>query len=200
MTEIEQEEVERETTPEPVDPEQEARREFALAQVRQYPDSVLRMRAREVEEFGEPLSRLVERMTQLMSDARGVGLAAPQVGILQRVLVYQADPESDTVALVNPSIVEGSAEAETEAAEEGCLSLARAAVNVDVERPSEIIVEGRDTDGGEVRIEAEGLEARIIQHEVDHLDGVLIIDRTSAEHRKRALGELRPVPRLQRMP
>lgn len=198
MTETEQEEVESDPTPEPVDPEQEARREFALAQVRQYPDSVLRMQAREVEDFGEPLERLAERMIQLMSDARGVGLAAPQVGVLQRVLVYQTDPESEAVAIVNPSIVERSDEVET--AEEGCLSLARATVNVDVERPSKATIEGRDAGGAEVRIEADGLEARVIQHEFDHLDGVLIIDRTTAEQRKRALGELRPVPHLHRVP
>ena len=160
------------------------------------PDSALRMRAREVEEFGEPLGRLIERMIRLMNDARGVGLAAPQVGVLQRVLVYQVDAESDAVALVNPSIVSSSPEAETD--EEGCLSLAGATVTVDVERPSTVAVEGCGADGAAARIEADGLEARVIQHEIDHLDGVLIIDRTSAAERKRALGELRPAPRLGR--
>ncbi|MCY4086876.1 MAG: peptide deformylase [Actinomycetia bacterium] len=196
MTETEQVEAEDEAAAEPADPELEARRDFALAQVRQYPDSALRMRAREVEEFGEPLERLVGRMIRLMNDACGVGLAAPQVGVLQRILVYQADPESDAVALVNPSIVSGSPEVET--GEEGCLSLARATVTVDVERSSTVTVEGCGADGAAVRIEADGLEARVLQHEIDHLDGVLIIDRTSAEERKRALGELRPAPQLGR--
>jgi peptide deformylase len=177
------------------DAERELRKQYAFAQVRQYPDPVLRMRAYAVEEFGDDLQRIVARMAQLMQAAHGVGLAAPQVGILQRVVVYQADPDVDGfTALVNPSIVERTDE--TDVGEEGCLSLGRASVQVDVERALGIWVEAQTPLGEPIRLEAEELEARVIQHELDHLDGVLIIDRTTREQRKRALGELRPRPEL----
>jgi peptide deformylase len=176
------------------DPEREARRRLALAQVRQYPDPVLRMRANEVEEFDDGLRTLVERMTALMHEASGVGLAAPQIGILRRVLVYQAGEEEELVALVNPEIAESSDE--TEVAEEGCLSLGAASVVVEVERPLTVTVEATDPDGEPVRIEAEGLAARVVQHEIDHLDGVLILQRTTPEQRREALSKLRPQPVL----
>jgi peptide deformylase len=172
--------------------EREARRRYVLANVRQYPDPVLRMATREVEAFDEALASLVERMTRVMGSANGVGLAAPQVGVLQRVLVHQADEDAGPVALVNPRIVTSSEE--TEVMEEGCLSLAAAGVTVEVERSLSVTVEARSPSGEGLRIEAEGLEARVIQHEVDHLDGVLIIDRTAPDQRKRALGQLRPQP------
>lgn len=193
MTDVEDEVEEHEHPPER-DPEREARRAYALGQVRQYPDPCLRMRANDVESFGEPLVKLTRRMAQLMHDANGVGLAAPQVGILQRVLVYQTEEHEDAVALINPVIV--STSEETAVAEEGCLSLGRASVTVDVERPAAITVEARTPLGEEVRLDADGLEARVIQHELDHLDGVLIIDRTVPEQRKAALGQLRPRPEL----
>lgn len=175
---------------EQLDAEREARRRLALAQVRQYPDPVLRLRANEVTEFDEPLAALAERMTRLMQEARGVGLAAPQIGILQRVLVYQTPEEERVTALVNPRVVatgDGS-----DVAEEGCLSLGAASVVVPVERPASLTVEASAPDGSEVRLEVEGLEARIIQHELDHLDGVLTIDRTGPDDRRRALADLRP--------
>ncbi|MFQ5426060.1 MAG: peptide deformylase [Gaiellales bacterium] len=177
------------------DPEAEARREFALAQVRQYPDAVLRMRARGVEDF-EQAASLSQRMISIMTEARGVGLAAPQVGVLQRIVVYQVDADSDPQVLLNPTVSRESEEREF--AEEGCLSLARATVNVDVERAASVSVLAIAIDGDPIEIEAEGLEARIIQHEVDHLDGVLIIDRTSPEQRRGAMAELRPRPTLGR--
>jgi peptide deformylase len=177
---------------EQLDAEREARRQIALAQVRQYPDPVLRMRANEVSEFDDALYALVERMGRLMQDARGVGLAAPQIGILQRVLVYQIGEEEPLVPLVNPHVV--AAADEVESADEGCLSLGAAAVVVPVERPTAVTVEATAPDGSPLRVEAEGLEARVIQHELDHLDGVLTIDRTGAEDRRRALADLRPQP------
>ena len=167
---------------------------MALAQVRQYPDPVLRMKAREIAEFDAALGDLVARMSALMTEAQGVGLAAPQIGVLQRVLVYQAAEEEPVRALVNPRVVATSPD--TEVAEEGCLSLGAASVHADVERPITVTVEARSPEGEVVRIEAEGFEARVVQHEIDHLDGVLIIDRTTPEQRKAALGQLRPRPEL----
>ena len=189
--------VEGQVRDERLDAERQARRQAALAQVRQYPDNVLRMRASEVEEFDDALRSLVERMGRLMQEARGVGLAAPQVGMLQRLLVYQRSEEAPIVALVNPRIVETSDERET--ADEGCLSLRAASVVVPVERPNAVTVEGVSPGGDSLRIEAEGLEARVIQHEVDHLDGVLILDRTDEQHRRAALAQLRPEPVLGRL-
>jgi peptide deformylase len=167
--------------------ERERVRRHALAQIRQYPDAALRMKAKEVMEFDPYLMQLVERMVTLMADAQGVGLAATQVGVLQRVFVFDLEGEG-TKAVVNPRLVDPSSETETE--EEGCLSLE--GVRVPVERSARITVQGVDPNGDEVRFELEGLGARVVQHETDHLDGVLIIDRTDAEHRKEALGQLRP--------
>ena len=187
-------EVEGQVRSEELDAEREARRRLALAQVRQYPDPVLRMKANDVEEIDDSVTGLVERMKGLMSEARGVGLAAPQIGILRRVLVYQAGEEEPFVALVNPRLVESDGEEIVD--DEGCLSLGAAAVIVEVERPSTIVVEATSPEGEDVRIEAEGLEARVIQHELDHLDGILIIDRTSPDQRREALAKLRPQPIL----
>jgi peptide deformylase len=173
---------------EKLDPEREARRALALAQIRQYPDPALRMRAREVEKFDDELARLVERMTMLMRDANGVGLAATQVGILRRVFVFQADEEEEPVAVVNPQIeVRGS---ETAAGDEGCLSMQ--GVLVSVERPCSIVLTGRDVSGGDYRRELDGAGARVSQHELDHLDGVLMIDRATDATRKEAMAVLRP--------
>jgi len=187
-------EVEGQVRSEELDAEREARRRAALAQIRQYPDPVLRMRANEVEEFDESVPALVERMTALMQEARGVGLAAPQVGVLRRVLVYQTSDEVPVVALVNPKLV--STSEERESAEEGCLSLGAATVVVPVERATSLTVEGTSASGEPLTVEAEGLEARVIQHELDHLDGVLIVDRTLPDERREALGQLRPQPIL----
>jgi peptide deformylase len=174
--------------------EKEARRRFILLNVRQYPDPVLRMATRDVTEFDEALATLADRMVRVMQGAAGVGLAAPQIGVLQRVLVHQADEEGDPVVLVNPHVVARGEELDV--MEEGCLSLDAAGVTVEVERSSAITVEARSPSGEELRIEAEGLAARVIQHEIDHLDGVLIFDRTTPDQRRGALGKLRPQPVL----
>jgi peptide deformylase len=187
-------EVEGQIRSEELDAEREARRRAALALIRQYPDPVLRMQAREVADFDESLTSLAERMTALMEEARGVGLAAPQIGVLRRVLVYRTAEEEPAVALINPRVVVTGEE--VAAAEEGCLSLGAATVVVEVERPTTITVEASSPEGESVQIEAEGLVARVIQHELDHLDGVLTIDRTSPEQRKEALAQLRPQPVL----
>lgn len=171
-----------------LDAEAHARRRIALAQIRQYPDAVLRMRAREVERFDDDLARLADKMEHLMHDARGVGLAATQVGVLQRLFVFQPVDDEDPVAVVNPELTSRSKE--TEVMDEGCLSLQ--GVLVPVERPTAIAVEGKDETGAEVRLELEEPGARVVQHEVDHLDGVLIVDRTTPEARREALSVLRP--------
>ena len=189
-------------TEEQRDPEQEARRRLALAQIRQYPDPVLRMRAREVDAFDADLARLAERMRGLMKDAAGVGLAATQVGVLQRLFVFQRvaanedeGVEEEVVAVVNPVIVEQSDE--TEVDDEGCLSLQ--GVLVPVERSTCLTIEGADERGERVRYELAELPARVVQHEIDHLDGTLILDRTTPEARREALGTLRPRPALGRL-
>ena len=183
-------EIEGEVRDEKLDAEREARRRLALAQVRQYPDPALRMRAHEVEDLDDSVRALVERMSRLMQEARGVGLAAPQIGILRRVLVYQTAHEAPVVALVNPRLADSSEE--TESADEGCLSLGAASVVVPVARPVRVAVEATSPAGDPIRVDAEGLEARVIQHELDHLDGVLTSDRTTQADRKRALADLRP--------
>ena len=187
-------EVEGQVRSEQLDAEREARRRAALAQIRQYPDPALRLRANEVDGVDDSVSGLVERMTKLMQEARGVGLAAPQVGVLRRVLVYQTSDDDPVVALINPRLIRSSEERETLV--EGCLSLGAASVVVPVERPAAVTVEATTPGGDDVTVEAEGLEARVIQHELDHLDGVLIIDRTGPEERRTALGQLRPQPIL----
>jgi peptide deformylase len=174
-----------------LDAETQARRQLALAQVRQYGDPVLRMRAHEVTSFDEDLQRLATRMKQLMHDARGVGLAATQVGILQRVFVFQKG-EDDVVAVVNPMLSDLSDETEVE--DEGCLSIQ--GVTMPVGRHLRVSLEGKDEEGNELRFELEGHPARVAQHELDHLDGTLILDRTTDEARKEALAVLRPRPIL----
>jgi peptide deformylase len=187
-------EVEGQIRSEELDAEREARRRAALSLVRQYPDPVLRMKAREVEELDESVAELAERMTRLMDEARGVGLAAPQIGIVRRVLVCRTGDEESAVALVNPRVTASSEELEE--ADEGCLSLGAASIVVPVERPLTVTIEAQTPEGESVRLEAEGLQARVIQHEIDHLDGVLIIDRTSPDERRAALAKLRPQPVL----
>jgi peptide deformylase len=171
-----------------LDPQQEALRRAALAQIRQYPDPVLRMPAREVKEFDQDVARLVERMLQLMIDANGAGLAANQVGVLRRVFVLYPDADAEPIAVVNPVIVDRGEERATDA--EGCLSMQ--GVQIPVERALSVRLQGRDPEGNELTVELSDLGARVAQHELDHLDGVLILDRTTEEARKEALGILRP--------
>jgi peptide deformylase len=175
------------TRAEELDPEVAARRAAALAHVRKFGDPVLRTRARPVERFDEALRNEVQRMGELMKDALGVGLAANQVGVLNRVLVYRVHPQAPVAALINPEIEWRGRHQEI--LEEGCLSLP--AVHVDVERPVNIRVRARDESGEPITIEASGLEARVIQHEIDHLDGVLVLDRISRQQRKEAMRALR---------
>jgi peptide deformylase len=176
-----------EERPEPLDPEIAARRAAALAHIRKFGDPVLRTRARPVERFDAALRDEVQRMGELMNDAIGVGLAATQIGVLHRLLVYRVEQDSPVIALVNPEIEWKGGEEDI--MEEGCLSLP--AVLVDVERPLHVRVRARDERGEEILVEATGLEARVIQHEIDHLDGVLILDRTSRDQRKEAMRALR---------
>ena len=179
--------VETETAEQRQEAERLERREAALAHVVKFGDPVLKSRASEVGEFGPGLRAEVERMIAIMRDGMGVGLAATQLGILRRMLVLQAGPDSEPTALVNP-VVEWLSE-EVAVAEEGCLSLPR--VSMDVERSLHARIGGRDIGGESVVIEASGLEARVLQHEIDHLDGVLILDRANREQRKGALRALR---------
>ncbi len=155
--------------------------------MRKYGDPVLRARAREVECFDAALADEVRRMGELMDDALGIGLAATQLGVMHRVLVYRVDEEAPLGVLVNP-VIEWLGE-EQETMEEGCLSLP--GVGVDVERPVRVRVRAIDEHGAPLVVEASGLEARVIQHEVDHLDGVLILDRTSRDQRKQAMRAMR---------
>ena len=170
-----------------LDAQTQARRRVALAQIRQYPDAVLRMRAREVERFDDDLLRLADRMAHLMHDARGVGLAATQVGVLQRLFVFQRAEADEVTAIVNPEITERTKE--TDVADEGCLSLQ--GVLVPVERAVAVTIEGQDLKGEPLRLELEEMDARVVQHELDHLDGVLMLERTDDESRREAMATLR---------
>jgi peptide deformylase len=172
--------------------EREARRQLALAQIRQWPDPVLGMRAHEVEEFDDDLRRLVERMTALMLDANGLGLAANQAGVVRRVFVFRRHDPDEPVAAVNPRIADPSEERETD--DEGCLSLQ--GVLVPVQRHVSLTLEAQDETGAEFRLELTGLDARVVQHELDHLDGLLILERTTPEARREAMATLRPQPIL----
>jgi peptide deformylase len=163
------------------------RRETALAKVVKFGDPVLKSRASPVTDFGPEVRAEADRMIAIMRDGLGVGLAATQLGRLRRLLVFQAGSDSAPTGLVNPSVEWVSEEAVI--AEEGCLSLPRVAM--DVERPLHVRIGGFDVEGQPLRIEASGLEARILQHEIDHLDGVLILDRAPREQRKAALRALR---------
>ncbi|HXR31496.1 MAG TPA: peptide deformylase [Solirubrobacterales bacterium] len=163
------------------------RREAALAQVVKFGDPVLKSKASLVRELSPELRSEIERMIAIMRDGLGVGLAATQLGLLRRLLVFQAGPDSEPTALINPEVEWLSSELVV--AEEGCLSLP--GVSMDVERPLHARFGGLDIDGEPVRIEASGLEARVLQHEVDHLDGVLILDRAPRAQRKGALRALR---------
>jgi peptide deformylase len=166
-----------------LDPQVAARRAAALAHIRRFGDPVLKSRASRVDRFDDALLDQVDRMASLMHDALGIGLAAPQIGVSQQLLVYRVGPDGPVVALVNPEI-EWSSD-ETECAEEGCLSIP--GILVDVDRPLHVRVRAQDERGDDRVVEASGLEARVIQHEMDHLAGVLILDRTTKDQRKEAI-------------
>jgi peptide deformylase len=169
------------------DPQAEARRAAAMSFIRRLGDPVLKSRATPVDRFDDTLKSQVARMGGLMGDAMGVGLAAPQIGLSQRLLVYRVGQDAPLIALVNPEIEWTSDE--EEGLDEGCLSIP--GITVDVERPVHVRVKAQDETGAERLVEASGLEARVIQHEIDHLDGVLILDRTTKEQRKEAMRALR---------
>jgi peptide deformylase len=172
-----------------LDPEAEARRRLALGQIRQYPDPALRMKAREIEEIDDAdVRRLAERLTLLMRDANGVGLAATQIGVLRKLFVFLPEPDGEPVAVANPVLAERSEESAPD--DEGCLSLI--GVQMPVERSVSVRLEGRDLRGEALSLDLTGQAARVVQHELDHLDGILILDRTTDEARKAALAVLRP--------
>jgi peptide deformylase len=174
-----------------LDPEAEARRIAAMSFIRRLGDPVLKSSATPVDRFDDSLRKQVSRMAGIMGDAYGVGLAAPQLGISQRLLVYRVGPDAPVVALANPELEWESGEQEI--LDEGCLSIP--GITVDVERPVHVRVRALDEDGESRLVEASGLEARVIQHEMDHLNGKLILDRTTRDERKRALRELREAER-----
>ena len=173
--------------PPPLDPEVEARRVAAMSFIRRLGDPVLKSAATPVDRFDQALRSQVSRMAGIMSDALGVGLAAPQLGVSQRLLVYRVGPDAPVITLANPTIDWASDDRET--LEEGCLSLP--GVAVDVERPVHVRIRASDEEGEDRMVEASGLEARVIQHEMDHLDGVLILDRASRDQRREAMRALR---------
>jgi peptide deformylase len=170
-----------------LDPEVEARRAAAMSFIRRLGDPVLKSSATPVDRFDDSLRTQAQRMAGIMNDAIGVGIAAPQLGVSQRLLVYRVGPDAQLIVLANPEIEWKSEDRET--LEEGCLSLP--GIHVDVERPVHVRVRARDEQGEDRTVEASGLEARVIQHEMDHLDGVLILDRTTREQRREAMRELR---------
>jgi len=174
-----------------LDPETEARRAAAMSFIRRLGDPVLKSSATPVDRFDESLRSQVQRMAGIMNDALGVGLAAPQLGISQRLLVYRVGPDAPVITLANPEIEWASKDKEP--LDEGCLSIP--GVTVDVDRPVHVRVRAQDEEGQPRVVEASGLEARVIQHEMDHLDGVLILDRTSRDERRRAMRELRDAER-----
>jgi len=155
--------------------------------MRYYPDPFLRQRSVEVAEIDESIHSLVEKMFTAMDDEKGIGLAAPQIGISKRVIVVSVDEKGfERLALINPEILYRSEE--TDVMEEGCLSVP--GVNADVRRPVEAVVRGITRSGRLVEISAGGLLARVLQHEIDHLDGILFIDRLTTKERKSVEKEL----------
>jgi peptide deformylase len=171
-----------------LDPATIARRDAALAHVRRYGDPALRAVARPVERFDGALEEEVGRMVGLLDDALGAGLAATQLGVMHRVFVYRAEPDAPIQAFVNPQLDWAGGEVGTD--EEGCLSIP--GIWIEVERPVHVRVSGFDARGRRRIVETEGLEARVLQHELDHLDGVLMLDRASPEQRREAMRALRP--------
>ncbi len=169
------------------DPQLEARRLVALREIRQFGDPALRSPAAPVTAFDDALREEAERMASIMRDARGVGLAAPQLGALRRLIVVRPAEDEPAFALANPVVTWRSDESEYDA--EGCLSLGE--ISVDVSRAVSVRVEAQDIEGRPVSLDSEGFGARVLQHEIDHLDGVLILDLTEPEQRRSALRELR---------
>jgi peptide deformylase len=156
----------------------------ATYEIRQFGDPVLKQRSKDVENVDGALARTVEAMYETMFDAEGGGLAAPQVGIGRRLFVFKT--EDGPKVAINPEIVEASGEVEWT---EGCLSIP--GVGFDIVRPELVTLRAIDLDGNELLIEADDYLGRMFQHEIDHLDGILAIDRLDPDARKQALRELR---------
>ena len=148
-----------------------------MLKVMTYPDPILRKKAEPVDEIDDSFRHLIDTMTEVMYEKDGVGLAANQVGILKRIIVVDAG--EGPIKMINPEIVQQSEEMES--FEEGCLSLPE--IQIKVSRPTSVVVVGRDLQNQPVEYRAEGLLARVFQHEIDHLNGVLIIDRASSVQR-----------------
>ena len=170
-----------------LDPEVEARRAAAMSFIKRLGEPVLKSKATPVDRFDDSLRTQVSRMAAIMADSLGVGLAAPQLGVSQRLLVYRVGPDAPVIVLANPE-VEWKSE-DSEVLDEGCLSIP--GITVDVERPVHVRVRALDEQGEDRTVEASGLEARVIQHEIDHLNGVLILDRTTRDQRREAMRALR---------
>lgn len=151
---------------------------MAIREIKKYPDGVLKKKAEPVESVDEDLNRLIDDMVETMYAAPGIGLAAPQVGVSKRLIVVDVNTaygeEASLYVLINPEIVESEGEVKSE---EGCLSLPGFTVSID--RAEKVTVKALDREGKEVSIPAEGLLAMALQHEIDHLEGTLILDRTS---------------------
>ena len=157
---------------------------MASYQIRTFGDPVLTQRASEVADIDGKLVKLAEDMIETMHEAHGLGLAAPQVGVQKRLFVYQVD--EDPIVIVNPAIAESRGEWEYE---EGCLSIP--GLYFPIVRPKEVLLKGFDLDGREISIEADELEARCFQHEMDHLDGRLLLSLLDKEQKREAMKELR---------
>ena len=157
---------------------------MAIFPIRVFGDPVLRQRAAEIEEIDAKIARLAEEMVETMYAAPGVGLAAPQVGIERRIFVY--DVGEGPVTVINPEIVESRGEWEYE---EGCLSVPD--LHWPIVRPKEVHLVGRDLQGNEISIEGDELLGRVLQHELDHLDGILLLERLEKDQRKQAMRVLR---------
>ncbi len=157
---------------------------MAIFSIRVFGDPVLRQRAAEIEEIDAKIIRLSEEMIETMRDAPGVGLAASQVGIERRIFVYDVGDGAQTV--INPEIIESSGEWEWE---EGCLSVPD--LHWPIMRPKEVHLVGLDLDGNEISIEADELLARVFQHELDHLNGILLLEHLDKDQRKQAMRVLR---------
>ena len=165
---------------------------MAIREIRILGDPILRARAEPVSIVDDEIRTLIDDMLETMYAADGVGLAAPQVGVGKRVIVVDVrDPDAPPFALVNPEIVEASEEVDR--GEEGCLSIP--GLKEIVERPASVVVQGLDRDGKPRRIEGTGLLARALQHEIDHLDGVLFIDRVSPLKRQMLLNRWKKLQR-----
>lgn len=157
---------------------------MAVWEIRTLGDPVLRKKAEPVDAVDDEVRNLMDDMLETMYEADGVGLAAPQIGVGKRVIVIDVrEPDVPPFGLVNPVIVERSEAVDR--GEEGCLSIP--GLREIVERSERVVVEGLDREGNAVRIDADGLLARALQHEVDHLDGILFIDRVSPLKRQMLL-------------